>query len=60
MQSYQLNQQQEPFEPAELEFWETKDFDDVLQGFNNSELNNESSFSTDFGWSTDSFDWIST
>ncbi len=50
MNIIQFNSPNEQLEPEELESWEPKDFDDVLQGFAASELENELTWNNGLGW----------
>ena len=50
MNTIQLNNLIEQLEPEELESWEPKDFDDVLQGFGASELETELIWNNSLGY----------
>ena len=41
MNTFQLNRANEQGQPEEMDIWELRDFDDVLEGFEESKLENE-------------------
>ena len=55
MNTFQLRDPNKEFDLEELESWDPKDFDDVLQGFVESEYEIELTWNDCFGWHTDSF-----
>ena len=50
MNTFQLRNPNEQLEPEELESWESRDFDDVLEGLVESEQQMELSWNNGFGW----------
>jgi|GEM_PF-3086325 len=55
MNTIQLRNPNEALELEELDSWETKDFDDLLDGFVESEQEMELSWNDSFGWHTGQF-----
>ena len=50
MNKFQLRKLNELLEPEEIESWELEDFDDVLQGYEVSELEYEFTCTDSFGF----------
>ena len=55
MNTFQLSNPNEQWQPEESESWELKDFDDVLQGFEVSKLENELIYYNNIGWYANCF-----